>query len=291
MVSNVQAVLDLAESYVGYIEKASDRDLEDKTANAGSGNYTIFAKKYAEYGFGNYQGQPWCAVAVTVIFYDALGYDKASKILKPYSYCPYGVLEWKRIGRWHARSGYTPKPGDIIFFGSGGESTHTGIVRACYGGRVYTYEGNTSNGSTLVANGGEFCAKSYTESYSRIMGYGNPDWELIDGEDIDMEELNALKAKVQAIDDSLTNAYDILNNNIEPRLNKLEHPMIYNYIDDNMPAWARGGVKWCVDNGIVQGTGDGELGLDDEKLWVCTVIQRLAQLLETEECPEECAES
>ena len=276
--SNVDKVLDLAESYVGYIEKASDKDLESKTANAGNANYTIFAKKYAEYGFGNYQGQPWCAVAVTVIFYEALGYDRASKILKPYSYCPYGVSDWKRIGRWHERGGYTPRPGDIIFFGTGGVSTHTGIVRSS-GGRVYTYEGNTSDGSTLVANGGAFCAKSYAVSYSRIMGYGNPDWELIDGEDIDMEELNALKGKVEAIDKSLSNVYDILNKSIEPRLYSLEHPMIYNYIDDNMPEWAREPVRWCVDKGIVRGTGDGELGLDDEKLWVCTVIYRLAGIL------------
>ena len=49
--NNVKAVLDLAESYVGYLEKASDYMLEDKTANAGSANYTIFAKKYADYGF------------------------------------------------------------------------------------------------------------------------------------------------------------------------------------------------------------------------------------------------
>lgn len=277
--SNIEKVLDLAESYVGYLEKASDYDLEDKTANAGSANYTIFAKKYADYGFGNFQGQPWCAMAVTVIFYDALGYDKASKILKPYAYCPYGVSEWKRIGRWHARSGYTPQSGDIIFFSNGGESTHTGIVRSSSGGRVYTYEGNTSDGSTLIANGGAFCAKSYATSYSRILGYGNPDWKLIEGEDIDMEELNALKEKVNAIDKSLSNVYDILNKNFEPRIYSLEHPMIYNYIDDNMPEWAREPVRWCVDKGLIKGTGNGELNLDDEKLWACTVIYRLSELL------------
>lgn len=279
--NNIQKVLDLAKSYVGYLEKASNSQLESFTANAGSANYTIFAKKYAEYGFGNYQGEPWCAVAVTVIFYDALGVSKASKILKPYAYCPYGVDDWKRKGRWHGGRGeYVPKPGDIIFFYSGGESTHTGIVYSCSGGRVYTYEGNTSNGTSLIPNGGSFCAKSYSLNYSKILGYGNPDWELIDEEDIDMEELNALKAKVDAIDKSLTNAYSIINGKLEKRINKLENPMIYNYIDKNMPEWAKEPVKWCVDNGIIKGTGGGKLNLDDDKLWVCTVIYRLSKKLQ-----------
>lgn len=58
--------------------------------------------------------------------------------------------------------------------------------------------------------------------------------------------------------------------------NKIDNPMIYNYIDENMPEWARGAVQWCVDNGIIVGTGGG-LGLDDQKLWTCVVIYRLAQ--------------
>lgn len=52
--------------------------------------------------------------------------------------------------------------------------------------------------------------------------------------------------------------------------------MVYNSIDDNMPEWAREAVQWCVDNRIVIGTGDG-LGLDDNKLWQCVVMYRLAK--------------
>lgn len=65
---------------------------------------------------------------------------------------------------------------------------------------------------------------------------------------------------------------------LNERLKKLENPMIYNYIDDNMPSWAHEAVRWCVDKGIIQGTGDG-LGLDDTKLWLCTVIYRLSNQL------------
>lgn len=54
--------------------------------------------------------------------------------------------------------------------------------------------------------------------------------------------------------------------------------MIYNYIDDNMPEWAREAVQWCVDNRIVIGTGEG-LGLDDTKLWLCVTLFRIARLM------------
>lgn len=43
-------------------------------------------------------------------------------------------------------------------------------------------------------------------------------------------------------------------------VNSLSQPMIYNYIDDNMPEWAREAVQAAVDNGIISGTGSG-LGL------------------------------
>ena len=51
--------------------------------------------------------------------------------------------------------------------------------------------------------------------------------------------------------------------------------MIYNYIDENMPEWARSAVQWAVGQGIVQGTGDG-LGLDDKDLRWLTMLYRLS---------------
>lgn len=58
----------------------------------------------------------------------------------------------------------------------------------------------------------------------------------------------------------------------------LSTPMIYNYIDENMPEWAREGVQFCVDKGIIQGTGEG-LGLDNKDLKYCTIIMRLYKSL------------
>lgn len=66
---------------------------------------------------------------------------------------------------------------------------------------------------------------------------------------------------------------------LQTDVNRITNPMIYNYIDENMPEWAREAVRWCVDNGIIYGTGEGKLNLDDTKLWTCVVIYRLAQNL------------
>ena len=50
-------------------------------------------------------------------------------------------------------------------------------------------------------------------------------------------------------------------------------PMIYNYIDENMPEWAREAVQWAADNGIVKGDGKG-LNLDDKDLKVIVWLYR-----------------
>ena len=45
--------------------------------------------------------------------------------------------------------------------------------------------------------------------------------------------------------------------NLGAVVNALANPMIYNYIDDNMPEWARASVQAAVDAGVLAGTGGG----------------------------------
>ena len=61
---------------------------------------------------------------------------------------------------------------------------------------------------------------------------------------------------------------------LQTTVNKLANPMIYNYIDDNMPEWAKEPVQYFVYCGVLQGTGEG-LGLSDIKLWVLTILYRI----------------
>ena len=45
-----------------------------------------------------------------------------------------------------------------------------------------------------------------------------------------------------------------------------------------MPGWAKEAVQWCIDKGIISGTGNG-LNLTDAKLWTCVVIHRTVKLI------------
>ena len=65
---------------------------------------------------------------------------------------------------------------------------------------------------------------------------------------------------------------------LKAEVDNLKNPMIYNYIDSNMPSWAHEAVQWFMDKGIIQGTGDG-LGLDDTKLWLCTMLHRAIKFI------------
>lgn len=84
--------------------------------------------------------------------------------------------------------------------------------------------------------------------------------KIKDQGELTMEQYNELKAEIASLQAEITS---------------LSKPkMVYNYIDDNMPEWAREGVKYCVEHGLIQGTGEG-LGLDDKDLKYCTIIMRL----------------
>lgn len=87
--------------------------------------------------------------------------------------------------------------------------------------------------------------------------------------------------KLNEEDETMTNGERIKFNelvnavsNLAEKVDKLTNPMIYNYIDDNMPEWAREAVKWAVDSGIIKGDGSG-LNLDDKDLRYITILYRL----------------
>ena len=87
--------------------------------------------------------------------------------------------------------------------------------------------------------------------------------------------------KLNEEDETMTNGKRIKFNelvnavsNLAEKVDKLTNPMIYNYIDDNMPEWARESVKWAADSGIIKGDGSG-LNLDDKDLRYITILYRL----------------
>ena len=186
--SNLIAV---ADAEVGYLEKKTNAQLDDKTANAGSKNYTKYARDLDAIGFfyGKKQGFPWCAVFVAWCFVQAFGAEGAKVLLNQPEVnnygaaCKYAAGYLDKLGRFYTSD---PQPGDLIFFGSASSVTHTGLVYQVDGSKVYTIEGNTSGASGVVANGGGVCRKSYSLTYAKIYGYGRPayDEEPADPKDV-----------------------------------------------------------------------------------------------------------
>lgn len=165
----IDKLIQIAKNETGYLEKASNSQLDSKTANAGSNNYTKYWRDIKP----SYQGQPWCAAFVSWCFMEAFGQEKAKKLLKhwPYVYCP-------TLGNLFTRNA-NPKIGDIVIFYHNGTFTHTGIVTAVIGDRFYTIEGNTSGASGIIANGGGVCAKSYLNSQMPGTKFCTPDYSIV----------------------------------------------------------------------------------------------------------------
>lgn len=117
-----------------------------------------------------WQGQPWCAAAVTS-WWGRAGVDLRKFMSNPY-YCPFLEKKAKDVGAWRSRnSGYTPKLGDPILFGRG-LATHVGISYPGPGNwsGYRTIEGNTSASNAGSQTNGDGCYIRY-RSGSFIRGW------------------------------------------------------------------------------------------------------------------------
>jgi len=169
---------------VDYREKASNYMLDNKYANAGSANYTKYARDLDNIdGFynGKKQGYAYCDIFNDWVFVKCFGVDIAMKMLYQPKYsagagCTFSLQYYKNNNAFST----VPKVGYQIFFGNYYESTHTGIVVDVRDNVVYTVEGNTSNG---------VFKRSYKINDSKIIGYGIPNYSLVVGTIIEDEEI------------------------------------------------------------------------------------------------------
>ena len=139
----------------------------------GSNNYN----KYAENAdlrklYGWYpQNQPWCDIFVDVAFLENFGLDMTSKLTyQPIgsgsALCRASAQFYKNNGAWYT----TPQAGDQVFFYSGGDINHTGLVESVNGNAFTTIEGNSSD---MVAR------RSYWLGNSYVAGFGRPNWSVV----------------------------------------------------------------------------------------------------------------
>lgn len=167
----INALIAVAKNEIGYLEKATNAQLDSKTANAGYNNYT----KYWRDIYPAYQGQPWCACQISWDMMTAFGLETAKKLLRhwPYVYCP----TMANLFTLYAN----PQVGDIVIFWSSKkkEFVHTGLVIKVQGDQFWTIEGNTSGASGIVANGGGVCQKSYYNSQLPGTKFCRPDYSIV----------------------------------------------------------------------------------------------------------------
>lgn len=165
----INALIAVAKNEIGYLEKATNAQLDSKTANAGYNNYT----KYWRDIYPAYQGQPWCACQISWDMMTAFGLETAKKLLRhwPYVYCP----TMANLFTLYAN----PQVGDIVIFKHDGVFTHTGLVIKVQGDKFWTIEGNTSGASGIVANGGGVCQKSYYNSQLPGTKFCRPDYSIV----------------------------------------------------------------------------------------------------------------
>lgn len=170
-----KAVIDLAESEVGYHEKASNAQLDDPTANSGGANWTKFAAyldSSPDFYNGKKNGYAWCDVFVDYLFAKVFGFEKGREMLyqpkeSAGAGCLYSANYYKQANKFHRKN---PLVGDQIFFSySAGEYSHTGIVVDVNGNTITTIEGNTSD---------SVGRRTYETSNYSIAGYGTPNWGL-----------------------------------------------------------------------------------------------------------------
>lgn len=146
-----------------HIKASSGAIVEIAQKEIESGSQAGGQRYWSWYGFNG--RVEWCATFVSYVA-DQAGLIADGKVPKHAS-CAQGVAWFSERGKYQARvNGYTPQPGDIIYFdwaGGGTGGNHVGIVESVEGNTVHTIEGNS---------GDAVRRRTYSLTDSVISGYG-----------------------------------------------------------------------------------------------------------------------
>ena len=196
----------IAEAEIGYHEKATNANLDSKTANSGNKNFTKYGRDLFIAGFfnGNKNGFDWCAQFPTWCVWKLTGKNKKKT---EYILCVGGDLSagcgfalkyYKQAGRFDK----APKVGDQIFFKYNLSDTsyiadHTGIVVRVTDKLVETIEGNSGN---------EVKRKAYQRTDKTIIGYGHPRYDAEPKKTVVKEEVKTVKIEMPILRKGSTGA-------------------------------------------------------------------------------------
>lgn len=159
----------------------------------------------------------------------------------PFTYCP--TLANKT-------SNHTPHKGDVVLFYVSGDYEHTGLVYDVDSQYFYTIEGNTSGGSSVIANGGGVCKKMYWRgSYSSSKFY-RPDYDSL----VRAGHYASTSAAIQAVIDTAAGEVGYLekksNSSLDSKTGNAGSANYTKYWRDVLPSgqgqpWCAAFVTWC----------------------------------------------
>ena len=181
----IDRVCQIALNEKGYIEKKSNKNLDDAKANAGTANYTKYARDFDQLRksgkcFYNLpkNGIAWCDVFVDWCFYQAFGYNLAQKLLyqpekSAGARCPDSATYYKNNKKLYTSKTGTPQKGDQVFLSGGG---HTGlIVDVVKVKNKYEY-------TVVEGNAGKNCDRVVKNTYTgtgSFSSWGRPNYSLV----------------------------------------------------------------------------------------------------------------
>lgn len=120
------------------------------------------------------------------------------------------------------------------------------------------------------------CPSGWTgANNARWIGFKAKVKALLEG-DIDMDKINEINTQLAEVKAALS-AQAAKTSALTARVEAL-NPMIYDYIDSNMPAWARPTIQKLVGNGVLKGDDKSRLRLTDDMLRMLVVLDRCGVL-------------
>lgn len=178
----LNGLIERIRSEEGYVEKKSNAQLDSKTGNKGSNNYTKYSRDVNNAGLMGCQGQPWCATFQFANEMYEFGKDQALKNwnMTSNTYTGYNCFATYNKFKSSGKVGMTPKLGALVIF----NYSHMGRVIDIYSRNGVKYyscvEGNTSS-NLNDRNGGQVKIKERKfYDTSTIKGYCYIDYDVVE---------------------------------------------------------------------------------------------------------------
>ena len=126
---------------------------------------------------------------------------------------------------------------------------------------------NYDDNRFLASDDGKY--KCAVGIYKGICNYFGVEYKLESGDELLSSEYEELKIK----DDRQNVIINQMGTELEELRNTVKYK-IYDYVDDNMPEWARPTIQKLVDKGFLKGDEEGKLGLTEDLMRMFIVNDR-----------------